>query len=77
MNMKPRVSYEKAMRDRAINDRKGLYTLEVIGASKTPGEIGGRMTMQGPANEEDYKAISDFMLKLMETRQKRQDAPSR
>jgi hypothetical protein len=66
------VSYEKKMRERAIQDRKGLYTLEILGPSIRPGKFNGKICMQGPANKEDYKAIYDFMIKLMERRAERE-----
>lgn len=38
--MKSYVSYPKEMRERAINDRKGLYSVDLINASKKPGKLG-------------------------------------
>lgn len=66
--MKSRVSYKKAMRERAISERKGLYTIDLINASKTPGKFGSRTQMQGTAGAEEYAMVSRFLLKLIKFR---------
>lgn len=65
------VKYAKEMRDRAIADKKGLYTIDLINGSKRPGKLGSRITMQGPANAEDFKAVSDFILSFIKARESR------
>lgn len=62
------VSYKKKMRDDAIKDKQGLFTIDLINGSKRDGKLGSRMTMQGPVNAEEYAAVSEFMLKLTEMR---------
>ena len=66
--MKSRVSYAAALREQAINRQKGLFTIDLINASKKPGKLGSRMTMQGPVGAEEYKAISSFIVKLLKLR---------
>ena len=65
------------MRSRAIEDRKGLFTLEAISASKKPGKLGSRMTMQSPADEEEYKAVTQLILKLIKRRSARGNSRKR
>lgn len=66
--MKSFVSYAKAMRQQAIEDRKGLFTIDLINASKRKGKLGSRITMQGPVNGKEFKALSDFILKFTKMR---------
>lgn len=74
--MKSNVSYDKDQRKRAIDDRKGLFTIDLISASKTPGKLGGRITMQGPADEEERKLVYDFIIALSEHRTKHEKGGS-
>lgn len=62
--MKSKVSYEKSMRDKAIAANHGLFTIDIMNASKRPGRFGSRMTMQGPVDGKKYKAITAFILKI-------------
>jgi hypothetical protein len=64
------VSYTKEMRERALKDRKGLYTIEIINANKKPGKFGGKISLQGPAGAEEHKAVSAFILRFIKMRNK-------
>lgn len=66
--MKSAVSYERAMRDQATSKQMGLYTLDFIRAGREPGKLGSRITLQGPIDAEEEKAISDFIVQFLEKR---------
>lgn len=72
--MKNYVSYEKSQRDRAIQDGKGLYSIDLMGApsKKHPRKFNGRITLQGPVDADEYRKIMDFILAFMESREKQE-----
>lgn len=63
-----KVSYTKEMRDKALNDRKGLVCIEVQYPSKDGKKFGGRMTYQGPSTREECQQVMEFFNKLAEQR---------
>ena len=65
------VSYDKATRERAARDGKGLITIDILSPGKKPGKFGGRMTLQGPADAVEMKSVTDFFVATVRGRTKR------
>jgi hypothetical protein len=59
------VKYDRDMRTRAIADRKGLCTVDLINASKRPGKLGSRITLQSPVDAAEFKRLNRVLIKLL------------
>jgi hypothetical protein len=65
MSMRSNVKYDRDMRTRAIADRKGLCTVDLINASKRPGKLGSRITLQSPIDAAEFKQLNRVLIKLL------------
>ncbi len=60
-----KVSYDKDVRERAMQEQMGLVTVETIAPGERPGKLGGRITHQQIVSAKIYKEVTDFMVNLI------------
>lgn len=71
-----RVSYEKETRAYAAAHQHGLFTIDIIGASKKPGKFGTRMTVQGPIlTQSEFRRLHKLALDILASRKKSKEKP--